>query len=138
MIFPTTNIQPEITTSNDLPVYTDWAFDFENNCLALKGGRQYKVEKQEALKIWIWKALNTPRLTYPVYSKNFGQDFGKFSENNLPALNERLTRCIKETLLANVYITGVEGFDIQHDHDRVDISFVVNTIYGNVESEVSI
>ena len=47
--------------TGSLPMFREYAYDFANNCLLLKDGQTYLVEGNEALRIWIFKALATDR-----------------------------------------------------------------------------
>ena len=53
----------------------EYAYDFEKNALLLdEGGCTYMVEGNEALRIWIFKALFTERCHYTAYSFAFGSE----------------------------------------------------------------
>lgn len=140
MIFPKLETSVVATgTATNLPLYTDWAYDFDGNCLALRGGRNYTVSGREALKIWIYKALQTPRAVYPAYSHDYGQDFARHRrENNLPALDERIAACVKEALLVNPYITGVREFAFEHKLDVCAVHCVVDTVYGATQTQTEV
>lgn len=65
-IFPFINtvILPDQTLVQELPVFYEYAYDSEQNCLTLgEDGLPYLVEKNEALRIWIYKALSTQRFS---------------------------------------------------------------------------
>ena len=52
------------TAIEELPLYREYAYDFERNCLKTgPDGNTYLVEGNEALRIWIYKALRTVRIT---------------------------------------------------------------------------
>ena len=74
-IFPF--ISPEILESgqaSELPMFREYAYDFENNRLLLRDGNTYLVEGNEALRIWIFKALSTERFRYTAYDSAFGSE----------------------------------------------------------------
>ena len=101
---PTTLLEETETEAiNDLPVFKELAFDFLTKQLKTIGGQYYYVEKNEALKIWIWNALFTSRYTYLAYSTNYGNEiytlFGRYLEKQL--LYSELRRMIEEALLCN-------------------------------------
>ena len=50
--------------ANSLPLFKEYAYDFANNCLLLKDGQTYLADGNEALRIWIFKALFTERFRY--------------------------------------------------------------------------
>lgn len=124
----------ELQTTVDLPIFRELAFDFETGQLKTRGGQYYYVEKNEAIKVWIYKALFTSRYTYLAYSTNYGNEIftliGRYLEKQL--LYSELRRMIEEALLCNPYITSLSDFDITQEGSKVICNFSVNTIYGNV------
>lgn len=124
----------EIKTEVELPVFKELAFDFETLQLKTRGGLYYYVEKNEALKIWIYFALLIPRFSYVAYSTDYGQEIytliGRYLSGEL--LKSELKRFIEEALLCNPYITSLSDFDIKREGSKVLCYFNVNTVYGNV------
>ena len=126
--------ETEIKTAVELPVFKELAFDFDAKQLETRGGKYYYVEKNEALKIWIWKTLFTSRFTYLAYSTDYGNEIytliGRYLNNEL--LYSELRRMIEEALLCNHYIVSLSDFDITRDRAKVICNYSVNTVYGNV------
>lgn len=126
--------QSEVSQTAELPVFKELAFDFETGQLKTIGGQFYYVEKNEAIKIWIWKALNTSRYTYLAYSTDYGNEIytliGRYLAKQL--LFSELKRLIEEALLCNPYIKSLTDFEIEQKGAKVECLFAVNTIYGNV------
>lgn len=124
----------EIQTTEELPIFRELAFDFDTGELKTIGGNYYYVEKNEAIKVWIWKALFSSRYTYLAYSTNYGNEIftliGRYLEKQL--LYSELRRMIEEALLCNPYITSLSDFDVTRQGAKVICNFSVNTIYGNV------
>lgn len=124
----------DIQTTNELPIYRELAFNFDTGQLKTKGGHYYYVEKNEAIKVWIWKALFASRYTYLAYSINYGNEIytliGRYLEKQL--LYSELKRMIEEALLCNPYIVSLSDFDIIREGAKVICNFSVNTVYGNV------
>ena len=118
----------------ELPVFKELAFDFDTKQLKTVGGKYYYVEKNEALKIWIWKTLFSSRYTYLAYSTDYGNEIytliGRYLNKEL--LYSELVRMIEEALLCNPYITTLTDFDITQEGAKVVCNYSVNTIYGNV------
>lgn len=132
---PTTLTQADDTVQNlELPVFKELAFDFDTGQLKTKGGQYYYVEKNEAIKVWIWKALFTSRYTYLAYSTNYGNEIytliGRYLAKQL--LYSELKRMIEEALLCNPYITSLTEFQVDQQGARVACTFEVNTVYGSV------
>lgn len=124
----------ELKTAVELPVFKELAFDFETGQLKTNGGQYFYVEKNEAIKVWIWKALFSSRYTYLAYSTDYGNEIytliGRYLSNEL--LYSELRRMIEEALLCNPYITSLSDFDITREGSKVICNFSVNTVYGNV------
>ena len=77
----------DVTTDIELPIFKELAYDFETGQLKLKGDSYYYVEKNEALKVWIYKALFSSRYTYLAYSTDYGNEiytlFGRYLKGDL-------------------------------------------------------
>ena len=132
---PTTLLETtELNTTVELPVFKELAFDFKTGQLLTNGGKYYYVEKNEAIKIWIWKALFSSRYTYLAYSTDYGNEIytliGRYLNKEL--LYSELRRMIEEALLCNPYIVSLSDFDITQEGAKVICNFSVNTLYGNV------
>ena len=132
---PTTLTQAtQIEAEQELPVFKELATDFKTGQLKLKGGQYYYVEKNEALKVWIYKALKSSRYTYLAYSTNYGNEiytlFGRYLAK--PLLYSELKRMIEDALLCNPYIKSISDFEVEQKGSKVECTFAVNTIYGTV------
>jgi len=126
--------QTEVNTEAELPIFRELAFDFDTKQLKTRGGQYYYVDKNEAIKVWIYKALFASRYTYLAYSTNYGNEIytliGRYLEKKL--LYSELKRMLEEALLVNPYITSLTDFDITQEGAKVVCNFSVNTIYGSV------
>lgn len=141
-LFPFTVDIPELESSGDteLPVFKELAYNYEKNCLLRKGGRPYLVEKDEALQIWIYKALKTKRFVWPAYTHTYGNEVENVIgiSNDPDIVDSEIKRYITETLMVNPYLQELSDFTFYHEKDVVIVSFLVTTIYGRFthESEV--
>lgn len=123
----------------NLPIIYELARNLETLNLLTKDNKFYYVSKNEALKIWILKALNrqTSRYTYRAYSSNYGNEinvlFGRHLNKNL--LKSELKRYIEEALLINPYIKKISNLSFEQTGAKVDVQFLVTTIYGEFEQE---
>ena len=111
------NLFPELTVAKisdekRLPIYREWAFDFEREELKIKHGKYYLVEGNEALKIWIYKALKTERFIFNAYSNKYGNEvsilIGTVEDEDI--LFSEISRYIQEALLVNPF-TFKESWD---------------------------
>ncbi len=137
------NLFPELTVgiasdaSQNLPVYKEWAYDFEKNCFLTRNGKYYLVEKKEALKIWIYKAMKTARYRYPAYPREYGQEFDEIvgMSSSREIRESEAERLVQEALMVNPYITDVGDFEFEHRGSNLHIWFTAETVYGEIESE---
>ena len=141
-IFPITieNPEAEAAAGESLPVFRELAYDYENNCLLRRGGKPYLIEKDEALKVWIYKALKTKRFVWPAYTHVYGTEVENVigMNNNPEIIDSEIKRYIIETLMVNPYIQELSDFSFGHESSMVAVDYIVTTIYGRFthESEV--
>ena len=118
-LFPFITYEEDVVENNPLPIYKEV-------------GKGLKiVEGNEAIKIWIYKALQTPRYQYEIYSWDYGSELlsliGKAYTKGLT--QSEASRYIKEALLINPYILDVNVISTSFDGDVLSASVRVKTIY---------
>ena len=99
----------------------------------------YLVEKDEALQVWVYKALKTKRFVWPAYSHNYGAELEKaIGISNSEIIDSEIRRYITEALMVNPYIQELSGWSFSHEGSRLVVEFEVITVYGRFthESEV--
>jgi len=122
----------------EITIPKEYAWDFQKNDFKLKDGKFQIVEGTEALKIWIWKALKTSRLTYLIYSDNYGQELEKLigkglSKSLAESEAKRLTlECLKE----NEHILSIKNLKIDKSNNFLSITFTAVTDCGEVTIDV--
>ena len=139
-LFPELSVA-EVSNEKLLPMYMEWAFDFEKGELKVKHGKYYLVEGNEALKIWIYKALRTQRFIFNAYTHNYGSEIGTLvgTVEDKDILYSEISRYIEEVLLANPYIISVSDFNFSRSKSsEVDVRFNVNTIYGSMDEKIGV
>ena len=94
-----------------------------------------EVDEQKAMQQAIYKLLNTERYQHLIYSWNYGVELkelmGKPSFYVIPEVERRIT----EALMQDERITGVDAFSFETERNKIHVSFTVNTIYGDIETE---
>ena len=129
------------TEVEEMPTFKEYAIDFKTGEYIKDENNDIKVlEKNEALKVWIFKALKTERFRYvDVHSDNYGSEL----ETNIGTIYQKsvkdalMINQIRDTLLVNPYILGCYNFEISNEDEYVpQITFNVRTIYGELEMEV--
>ena len=129
------------TEVEEMPTFKEYAIDFKTGEYIKDENNNIKVlEKNEALKVWIFKALKTERFRYvDVHSDNYGSEL----ETNIGTIYQKsvkdalMINQIRDTLLVNPYILECYNFDISNENEYVpQITFNVKTVYGELEMEV--
>lgn len=118
-----------------LRVFQEFAWDFEKQQFIYdRFGNHVIVDKNEAIKIWIFKALQTERFRYLAYSNQYGLELERFI-GKVMSVQERyseLKRCIIECLMVNPYIRAIQNLQFEQNSDKVVCSFDCLTVYGEV------
>lgn len=141
-IFPFTVQDPmqEAAAEDSLPVFKELAYDYQSNSLLRKGGKPYLIEKDEALKVWIYKALKAKRFVWQAYSHTYGTEVENVigMSNSAEIIDSEIKRYITETLMVNPYIQELSDFSFVHESSTVVANYTVTTVYGRFthESEV--
>jgi hypothetical protein len=139
-IFPFLDIPPESlkqgSVTTNLPLYQDYAWDFVLNEPVLVNGDPVLLSGNEALKVWIYKALKTQRYRYLAHSWNFGNELEDQllgSSLSAKAKQAEAERLLRETLFVSPYIKGVQNVAVTTTtSDVLQVSCTVITIYGEV------
>ena len=137
-LFPFVSNTDEIKVDNSFPMYKEIAWDFKRNIPILENGDFKIVEGNEAIKVWVYKAILTPRYNYSIYTWDYGSELlDLIGKAYTPSLTkEEAKRLIKEALEINPYILEVEITDINFKDSLLSADIKIVTIYG--ESEVTI
>lgn len=131
-------LAPNGSSASVLPLAREYAWDFTKNTFLLVDGKNVFVTGREAVKIWVWKALQTPKGVYKAYSSNFGNELETLINQSLSsaALSSEIERYLKESLLVNPYITGISNVTLSVDGSKTSVDFTAATIYGEVTISV--
>jgi len=130
-----------IIENEDLPVLKEYAWNFETDKFIYdNNGSHVILEKNEALKVWIYKALKTERFDYLAYSWQYGIELKPFI-GKVMSVQERyseLKRVITECLMVNPYIVSIDSFTIEEERhgEMVRLTIGLTSIYGEVTISV--
>ena len=139
-IFPFINGDDGILDNNyaDLPVYKECAWDFENDKAIFVDGSPKIIYKNEAIKVWIYKAIKTNRYQHEIYSWDYGCEIesliGKGFE--IGFIKSETQRYIEEALLINPYITKINKIDVEFSKDVLTAYVDLETVYGRLDMYV--
>ena len=130
--------KPQSTQS--LPLYEEWAFDFDAGRMAVTDGRTNRVTGLEAVKVWMYKAFCTAKGRYKAYSSGFGSELESLigSSYSQAATRAEAQRMVTEALLVSPYITAVDGVEADLTGGMLALSCAVETVYGNASMEVTV
>ena len=130
-LFPFISNTDDVKVDNTFPLYREVAWDFKNNIPILENGDFKIVEGNEAIKVWVYKALLTPRYNYSIYTWDYGSELlDLIGKAYTPSLTkEEAKRLIKEALEINPYILEVEITDIGFKDSLLSVTVKVKTIY---------
>ncbi len=91
------------------------------------------TDKQDAVLQAVYLILNTERYAYPIYSWNYGVELSDLIGKPKDYAMSEMKRRITEALLQDDRITGLSDWEYEAGRKSVRVSFVVHTIYGDVE-----
>ena len=134
-LFLNQNTEKEKT---ELPPFTEYAIDLDTLEPLKNGDRLVELSGNEALEVWIFKALKTKRNCYEIHSDSYGNDLdvhiGTVYQESIK--NALIISEIKDCLLVNPYILNCYNFELNYNNDdnNLKVSFNVSNVYG--ESEV--
>lgn len=115
------------------PVYRTYRMDFERKRI---GGM---IDGEEAVAQAIWKILSTTRFAHLIYDDQYGCDFfNKINNSGLTTsyLEADMAVMLEDALMYDERITGISDFSYEIlSHDSVHVSFVAETIYGELQME---
>ena len=123
------NLEKVVETSNS------YKMEIENE--RIKGSIK---DNLEAVKQAVYKALNTERYRFAIYSWDYGVELEDLFGKPMPYAMSEVPRRITECLLVDDRIESVEEFDLSYKGGDLLCKFKVVTIYGDLwyEKVVSI
>lgn len=134
MSFPF-EVEDEEDTAVDVEQKTpvEYEIDFKTGQLTGK-----IVSGAEAIRVWIWLALNTIRYRYVIFSWDYGSEIENLIGRSYSEeyLNSEIPELIRDCLLVNKDITDIKDVNITMQADKISGSFIAITNYGEVEVNV--
>lgn len=128
-LFPTYLMESLQKQTKNIRIPREYEIDFKTGQLT---GRI--VEKKEAVKMWIWLALQVPRYRFFIYSWDYGCDYeeliGKVRTKEY--IKSETRRMTEECLLINEDIKSISNFSAHIEGDDLLVSFTAHTVYGSV------
>jgi hypothetical protein len=93
------------------------------------------IRDLDAVVQWVRLVLNTPRYMYQQYSWDYGHELDTLigSEYDQDLIESEVNRMITDALSINEDIEGIDNLVCDFDGDRLTVSFVLITSYGETE-----
>jgi hypothetical protein len=132
-------IQPQSSEiETELKMYKEVKWDYEKNTPVFVNGFPVVVSGKEAVLVWAWKALQTPRYRYDIYTWDYGCELGSLiGQPYTEELKQsEATRYVMECLLINPYITDVTDITISFAGETLSIGCTIETVYGEARIDV--
>ena len=133
--FMATEIKEQTPAAQVLAIPREYGIDFDTGQLTGE-----IVEGIEAVKVWIWCCLKTPRFRFPIYSWQYGTEFEQYIGQVLTDeyLNADVLTELEDALFGNPYISAVENFSVTRNDDLLHITCTVTTQFGPLEVDENV
>lgn len=129
------NTQTIQSAADTLSILTEYGYDFDKQqFLYDENGNNVTVTEDEALKVWIYKAILTERYRYLAYHDEYGitiEPYQGTMPNNVYTA-DRIRQNIREGLSINPYIAKINSITIEkREKDELIVSVDVTSIYSD-------
>lgn len=140
-IFPDVTVTTLVLEASTQPLSygRELAFDFAVGEFIREGGKIKVLEGVEALKMWVEKAIRTPRYRIPIYTNSYGCEIEDLLSLDIPSavFKSEVIRVITEALMVNPCIKMVDNFVLERGSDRLRITLRITSIFGEAfEQEI--
>ena len=92
------------------------------------------TDERDAVLQAVYLILNVERYAYPIYSRNYGSELSDLIGKPKDYAMSEMKRRITDALLQDDRITSLSNWEFEMGRKSVQVSFVVHTIYGDVEA----
>jgi len=96
------------------------------------------VDGHEAVRQAAWLILHTERYLHLIYSFDYGTELAGLGGSRDNFLFPEIKRRVTEALLVDDRIRGTSEFTFSRVRTRVEVGFVVHTVYGEMEMELEV
>lgn len=134
-------VPASVQTATELPMLTEWAYDFEaNEFLLNEAGMPYLVEGNEALKIWLYWAVTTQKDRWRANSSDYGTEIERMM--GLPVTtaikSSELERTIREAVAISPYVKRIDRLELAVENGIVTATVTIESIYERGQVSVSV
>ena len=125
-------VDEELAVEEEVPKRT-WRIDFDNGRI---GGQ---ITGIDAIKQYVYKALTTARSRYLIYTDDYGSELAALigSDVTRAYLDAEIPRMVRDALIYHGDINDVTDIKYELSGDALFISLTLDTIYGELRTEVT-
>ena len=115
-----------------LPLYTDVSMDYDRGEPRWESGNPVMVTGLEAVKSWAWRAIDTERYRWPIFTWSYGCELKKLVGQPYLADTKRseAARYVKEALMVSPYITAVTVTEVSFEGSILHLDVEFASVYG--------
>ena len=119
--------------------FCDYAYDFVNNQLLTRDNKHYYVYGNEAMKIWIFKAIISNRFKHSAYSDRFGSQIHELIGEVISRRfkEEEIKRYIIEAVMVHPFMVAITRIDLRSVRDGIEVDVYYRTIFEDKVVKVS-
>lgn len=119
--------------------FCEYAYDFENNELLTKDGKHYYVYGNEAMKIWIYKAMITNRFRHSAYTDRFGTEIYSLIGEVISSKFKQaeIKRYITEAVMVHPFIVSINQIDKKSFKSGLEVDVYYTTVFSDEIVRVS-
>lgn len=119
--------------------FCEYAYDFENNTLKTKNGRHYYVYGNEAMKIWIYKAMVSSRFKHSAYTDRFGTEiYSLIGEVISSKFKEaEIKRYITEAIMVHPFMVSINKIEMKPYKSGLNVDVYYTTVFDDEIVRVS-
>ena len=121
-------------STNEYPTLRDIAIDFKTGSPIIENNTFKVVYENEALKVWVYRALKIDRFSHLMYSWDFGNEVMTLVNQGYTYQLTRveIKRYIEEALYVHPYIKDVQIDYIDFSNSALKVNLTITSIYGEV------
>lgn len=119
--------------------FCEYAYDFENNELLTKDGKHYYVYGNEAMKIWIYKAMITNRFRHSAYTDRFGTEIYSLIGEVISSKFKQaeIKRYITEAIMVHPFMVSINQIDMTSFKSGLEVDVYYTTVFSDEIVRVS-
>ena len=119
--------------------FCEYAYDFENNTLKTRNGKHYYGYGNEAMKIWIYKAMITSRFKHSAYTDRFGTEiYSLIGEVISSKFKEaEIKRYIKEAVMVHPFMVSINKIKMKPYKSGLEVDVYYTTVFDDEIVRVS-